>query len=173
MEVLQPLAIGDVGLAARHVLDMTGVDQAHPEAAVFQDLKERNPENARGLHRHAFDAALLEPIGQLLEFLGEGTEVRTGCGSRSVGTATRSPLPRYRLRPCWAPALGLRATREAGEKVFVWTWFLLAGSRRPECVRRNNLLNGIGLPTEAGRHQWCKHQTRNHADLRARLNKHH
>jgi len=75
MEVLQPLAIGDVGFAARHVLDMTGVDQAHPEAAVFQDLKERNPENARGLHRHGFNAALLEPIGQLLKFPGEGTEV--------------------------------------------------------------------------------------------------
>ena len=74
MEVLQPLAIGDVALAARDVLDMTSVDQTRPEAAVFQDLKERNPENARGLHRHAFNAALLEPIGQLLEFPGESAK---------------------------------------------------------------------------------------------------
>jgi hypothetical protein len=75
MKVWPPLAIGDVGLAARHVLDLTGVDQAHPAAAVFQDLQERNPENARGLHRHGFHAARLEPLGQLLKFPGEGTEL--------------------------------------------------------------------------------------------------
>jgi hypothetical protein len=75
MEVWPPLAIGDVGLAARHVFHMTGVDQAHPAAAVFPDLKERNPENARGLQRHGFHAARLEPIGQLLKFPGESTEV--------------------------------------------------------------------------------------------------
>jgi hypothetical protein len=61
MEVLQPLAISDVGLAARHVLDMTGVDQANAKATVFQDLKERNPENPHRFHNDAFDAALLEP----------------------------------------------------------------------------------------------------------------
>lgn len=63
VEVLQPLAIGDVGLAARHVLDMTGVDQANAKATVFQNLKERNPEKTRGFHNYAFDATLLEPVG--------------------------------------------------------------------------------------------------------------
>ena len=75
LEVWPPLAIGDVGLAARPVLDLTGVDQAPPEAAVFQDLQERNPANARGLQRHGFHAARLEPLGQLLKFPGESTEV--------------------------------------------------------------------------------------------------
>jgi len=63
VQVLQPLANGDVDLAARHVLDMTGVGQANGEATVFQDLKERNPENTRGFHNDAFDATLLEPVG--------------------------------------------------------------------------------------------------------------
>ena len=75
LEVWPPLAIGDVGLAARHVLDLTGVDQAHPAAAVFPDWQERNPENARGLQRHGFHAARLEPLGQVLKFPGEATEV--------------------------------------------------------------------------------------------------
>jgi hypothetical protein len=63
VEVLKPLAIGDIGLAARHVLDVTGVDQANTKATVFQNLKERNPENTRGFHNYAFAAALLEPVG--------------------------------------------------------------------------------------------------------------
>ena len=75
LEVWPPLAIGDVGFAARHVLDLPGVDQAHPAAAVFQNLQERNPENARGLQRHGFQAARLEPLGPLLKFPGAGTEV--------------------------------------------------------------------------------------------------
>ena len=62
LEVWPPLALGAVGLAARHGLDLTGLDQAHPEAAVCQDLQERNPENARGLQRHGFQAARLDRL---------------------------------------------------------------------------------------------------------------
>lgn len=45
MQVLQPLAIGYVGLSSGHVLHMTRIDQAYLEAALFQDLQQRNPED--------------------------------------------------------------------------------------------------------------------------------
>jgi hypothetical protein len=74
VKVLEPLSIGDVDLAARHVLDMTGINQAGEKASVFQDLKEWNPENFRGLQRRAFNATLLESVGPLLQFASESTQ---------------------------------------------------------------------------------------------------
>ena len=75
VEVLQPLAILDVTLASRHVLDVAGVDETHLEAAVLEDLEERDPVDPGGLHRHRSDGAGLEPIRQGLEIPGEGPEV--------------------------------------------------------------------------------------------------
>ena len=43
MQFLQPLAVEDIRLAARDVLDVAGIDQVDLETAGFQDFKEGNP----------------------------------------------------------------------------------------------------------------------------------
>ena len=66
-ELLQPLAVQHVGLAARDVLDVARVDQQHGEAARLQQFKQRNPVHARGFHGDRVDAASHEPVGQGIE----------------------------------------------------------------------------------------------------------
>jgi hypothetical protein len=74
VEKLQPLAVLDVGLAAGHVFDVPGVDQAHLQAARLEDLKQRHPVDAGRLHRDGRDLAGDEPVGQRVQVRGEGAE---------------------------------------------------------------------------------------------------
>jgi len=74
VELLDPLAIDEVRLAAGNILHVTGVDEQHVEAARLEDLVERNPVDAGGLHRHRLDAACLEPVGEALEVVGQTRE---------------------------------------------------------------------------------------------------
>ena len=46
VQVLQPLAVGDVRLPAGHVLHMVRIHKADLDPARFEDLKERDPEHA-------------------------------------------------------------------------------------------------------------------------------
>jgi hypothetical protein len=55
MEVLQPLAILDVGFAPRHPFDMAGIDQANFQTSALQDLEKGNPVNSGGFDRDRFD----------------------------------------------------------------------------------------------------------------------
>ena len=64
MELLQPLRIVHVGLAARDMLDVARVHQEHLEAARLENLEHRNPVHARRLHGDGRDADLREPVGQ-------------------------------------------------------------------------------------------------------------
>lgn len=41
----QPLAVQNVALSARDILDMTGVDQSDFKAMKLKDFKNRNPAN--------------------------------------------------------------------------------------------------------------------------------
>ena len=63
MQVLQPLAIGNIRFTSGHVFHMMSIDQTPFEAALFEDLEERNPEHSRGLHGYGFDPATLQPFG--------------------------------------------------------------------------------------------------------------
>jgi hypothetical protein len=45
---------------------VAGVDQADLKTAILEDLERRDSVNPGGLHGDGGDAALLEPIGQLL-----------------------------------------------------------------------------------------------------------
>ncbi len=74
VEVLEPLAVLDIGLPARDVLDVAGVHQADLEAPGLQELEQGDPVHARRLHRHRGDAGLLQPGRQGEEILGEGPE---------------------------------------------------------------------------------------------------
>ena len=74
VQLLQPLAVHDIGLAAGDVLHMTRVDEHHVEAAGFEDLVERNPVDPGGFHRHSSDAAGGKPVGEAMEIRREGRE---------------------------------------------------------------------------------------------------
>ena len=72
MEVLQPLAILDVGFAPRHPFDMPGVDQANFQTPALQDLEKGDPVNSCRFHGHRFDLTPKEPVGQGVQVLGKG-----------------------------------------------------------------------------------------------------
>ena len=74
MQLLQPLAVEHVGLAPWDVSDPAGIDQQHFEAPLHQQLVERNPVDAGGLHRYRLDLTPLEPVGQSAQISAEGPE---------------------------------------------------------------------------------------------------
>ena len=57
MQLLNPLTVEIIRFATGHILDMARIDQKHSQAARFEDLKDRDPVHARGLHRDNLDAA--------------------------------------------------------------------------------------------------------------------
>jgi hypothetical protein len=75
VEPLDPLAVEDVGLAARHALQLPRVHEPDLEAARAEKLEEGDPVHARGLHRHGLDVAAGEPVGQGVQIRGEGPEL--------------------------------------------------------------------------------------------------
>ena len=75
VQLLQPLAVEHVALSARHVLDMPCVDQPHLQSSALQDLKDRDPVNARGLHGHRGHATLKQPIRHAVQIVGEAAEL--------------------------------------------------------------------------------------------------
>jgi hypothetical protein len=88
MEFLQPLAVLDVGLAPAHVMHLVGVDQHHLQPAFREYFVERDPVDPGRLHRHRLDAALHQPIGQLMKAAGESAELTHRLGI-TVGSYRR------------------------------------------------------------------------------------
>jgi hypothetical protein len=78
MQVLEPLAIGDVGLPAWHVLHVLCVDEVNFKAARFQDLVNGNPVNACRLHRHGANPTLHKPVGQRMQIASEAGKAADG-----------------------------------------------------------------------------------------------
>ena len=72
MQLLQPLAVQHVGLAAGHVLDAPGVHQHHLEAPFFQHPEQRYPVHAGGLHNHGLHTTLGQPVRQAVQVGREG-----------------------------------------------------------------------------------------------------
>src|SRR3954453_9471714 len=62
-QLTQPLRVGDVGLAAGHVLDVPRVAQRQLEV-VLEHVPDRLPVDAGGLHRHMRDAVRGQPVTQ-------------------------------------------------------------------------------------------------------------
>ena len=80
MQLLDPLAVHDIGLAARDVLHVPRVDEDDVEAARLEDLVEGDPVDPGGFHRHGGDAAGREPVGEAMEIRREGLErAHGGC----------------------------------------------------------------------------------------------
>src|ERR1700738_4319026 len=64
MQLLDPLAIKDIRLAAGDILNVARIDQLDFEPVTFQHFKQRDPVNTGRFHSHAGNATLLEPSGK-------------------------------------------------------------------------------------------------------------
>lgn len=74
MQIPQPLAVLHVGLAARHVFDVPGIDQTDGDARFLQHLGQGDPIYPGRLHREGVDPALAQPRDQGAQLIGEGAE---------------------------------------------------------------------------------------------------
>ena len=74
VETLEPLAVGDIALAARHVLHMAGIYELYLESVLFKDLVAGNPVDPGGLHGDGGDTAFFQPPGHGVEIGREATE---------------------------------------------------------------------------------------------------
>jgi len=63
MQVLQPLTVGNVRLAPRHILYVVCVDQKDLKSPRLQDLKEGDPVHSCRFHRHRLNVAGFQPVG--------------------------------------------------------------------------------------------------------------
>jgi hypothetical protein len=84
MQLLEPLAVHDIGLPTGDVLHVTRVDEDYVEAARLEDLVEGDPVDAGGFHGHGGHAARGEPVSEALEIRREGRE-RAHWGRVPVG----------------------------------------------------------------------------------------
>ena len=80
MELAQPLTVLDIALAARHVLDVAGVDEQDLDPAGLEDVVDRDPVDPGRFHGDARHATGEEPLGEACEVGGKGPEGLDGGG---------------------------------------------------------------------------------------------
>jgi hypothetical protein len=71
VQVLNPLAVGYVGLPPWDVLYVLCINQIHLKPAFFENLMQWDPVHADGFHSDRSDAALLQPVGKALKIAGK------------------------------------------------------------------------------------------------------
>jgi hypothetical protein len=74
VQLLQPLAVLDVGLAPGDLVQMPCIHQHHLDPRRLQLLIERDPIHSGGLHGHRLDPTLQQPFDQLVQVLGKRPE---------------------------------------------------------------------------------------------------
>ncbi len=80
VELLDPLRVVDVRLAARHVLRVARVDEHDLEPTRLEDLKQRDPVDPGRLHRDRRNSETDKPVGQRGQICGEAPERAHGLG---------------------------------------------------------------------------------------------
>ena len=71
MQLLQPLAVHDIGLSAGDILHVPSVHEHDRKAPSLENLVERNPVHAGGFHGHGGHACH-QPVRQAMEIRREG-----------------------------------------------------------------------------------------------------
>ena len=85
VELLDPLAIEDIGLLARDILNVAGIDDENLKTVLFEDFKGRDPVDAGGFHCDGSDLGLLEPVSEGMEISGESGEFPDGSVETAFG----------------------------------------------------------------------------------------
>jgi len=80
VELLNPLRVVDVRLAARDVFRVARVDDHDLEPSRFEDLEQRDPVDPGRLHRDRRYSETDEPVGQRGQICGEAPERAHGLG---------------------------------------------------------------------------------------------
>jgi len=83
VELLQPLSVLDVGLAAGDAFDVAGIDEADLDVGFLKKVVERDPVVAGAFHGDGLNAGFKEPGDGISEIGVEGAE-----GADGVGVAT-------------------------------------------------------------------------------------
>ena len=74
MQALEPLTVEHVRLATRDVLELPRIDELDVNAALAEELEERNPVHAGRLHGHCVDPTGHQPGGQRVKVGGTRPE---------------------------------------------------------------------------------------------------
>jgi len=72
VQLLNPLAVQNVGLATGHLLEMPRVDQVDAKVSGFEQVIDRNPIDARGFHGDGLHATGGEPVSQRVQVARKG-----------------------------------------------------------------------------------------------------
>src|SRR5271169_2845632 len=125
MQILQPLAIGYIGLASRNILYVVGVDQEDLEPSRLQDLKQRDPVHSRRFHGYGLDVARLQPGRRRVQVFRERQE---------TPHRLRISIPRHRdidLRrsDIYTRSIQVQARQQGSSCLRVALWVTLSFSR--------------------------------------------
>src|SRR5437870_13750506 len=75
MQLLDPLTIKNIRLAAGDVLNVARIDQLYFESPSLEQFEQRDPVNTSRFHRHAGDATLLQPSGKSFKVSCKSTKL--------------------------------------------------------------------------------------------------
>src|ERR1700719_3743858 len=151
MQILQPLAIGYVGLASRNILYVVGVDQEDLEPSRLQDLKQRDPVHSRRFHGYGLDVARLQPGRRRVQVFRE---------RRETSHRLRISIPRHRdidLRrsDIYTRSIQVQARQQGRSALLVAALSLsrhglsrdgFVPASRPRRAELRTLLNEINVP---------------------------
>jgi hypothetical protein len=149
VQLLQPLTIENVGLAARNVLHVLCVHQVDVEPTKLEDVVERNPVNAGGLHCYGIDATGRQPVGERVKIIGKRREP----ANRPRVAVRRHGDPMFVRTDVDCGGVEVNGWQRIGETSLLWLplrhalpslmkW-MEAGSEGRDA---SNLLNGVKPP---------------------------
>ena len=126
---MEPLGVAHVGLASPgDAGGLFGIDKADFKPAGFEDLERWDPIDAGAFHRHGFDAALGEPVGERVQLIGEAAEGAhtERPGGRAVGRHGDDEFARTDVDACRVAAqVRLKGSDSGGFSAFQRCVFLM------------------------------------------------
>ncbi len=114
MEELEPLTITEIGLAARHVVKLSSVDEQDLDSPRLEQFVEGDPVYGRALHGHRLDTLLDQPVGELVQLARRRRKDPDvgGCRRHAPGHRPSAASCRCRCRQPSAEWPGAMSARE-------------------------------------------------------------